>query len=488
MHTLSALQIHERFMQGIISAKEIALYFLARTKKDEGLTDAFLTLFPETVLRKAEELDQRREQGLPLGKMAAVPVAIKDNIHIHGELTTCASKILANYRAVFDATVIRRLKEEDAFLVGKTNLDEFAMGSSTEQSAFQKTKNPWNLACSPGGSSGGSSAAVAARYVPLALGSDTGGSIRQPAALTGTVGFKPTYGRVSRYGLVAFASSLDQIGPIANCVADVAYILEVISASCDKDSTSLRTSPPAYLSILQTPLKESRIGVPWRFLDGLSAEARSNFEEALDVLRGLGATLVEVDLNLLKYSVAIYSILATAEASTNLARYDGIRYGVRAPTATTLHEIYDLTRQQGFGTEVKNRILLGTYVLSSGYHDAYYKKAQQVRTLLIHQFQQAFSQCDLIAMPSSPLPAFPLGSMQDPIQMYLQDLYTIGANLAGLPAISVPSGWSHDKKPYGLQLIGPQLDDEVVLQMAYQFEKASPENKQIPPLFDKELL
>ncbi len=487
MYQLSALEINKLFRQGDVSARSIAEYFLKRTANGDRHTDAFLTTFPEEMLKQADNLDKKRKEGKHLGEMAAVPVAIKDNIHIKGEITTCGSKFLSNYRAVFDATVIRHLKEADALFIGKTNLDEFAMGSSTENSAFKKTKNPWDLSCTPGGSSGGSATAVSASYAPLSLGSDTGGSIRQPASFTGIVGFKPTYGRVSRYGLVAFASSLDQIGPFAKTVSDAAYIMETIGKPCIQDSTNLNTQPSNYLSQIKTPLKESKIGVPWHFLEQLNPEARSNFEESIVVLKDLGATIVDVNLDLLKYSIATYYILATAEASTNLARYDGIRYGVRSPKAVTLDEVYELSKQEGFGPEVKSRILLGTYVLSSGYKDAYYKKAQQIRTLITHQMKEAFSSCDLVAMPCTSAPAFSLGSIQDPIQMYLQDLYTIGANLAGLPAISIPSGWSRCGKPLGLQLIGPQLYDDAVLQMAHHFESVTGYHKQTPPLFSKEV-
>ncbi len=486
MHRLSARELRERFQKGEISAKTIAEATLERIALHGPKLGAFLSLFPERLHEKAKALDQKRSSGKPLGKLAGVPIAIKDNIHIKGELTTCASKFLSNYRAVFDATVVRLLEEEDALLIGKTNLDEFAMGSSTENSAYQQTKNPWDLACTPGGSSGGSAAAVAARLCPIALGSDTGGSIRQPAALTGIFGFKPTYGRVSRYGLVAFGSSLDQIGPLTTSVADTALVMEVLGRHCFRDSTSLNLPPEPFLEKIGEPLSEMKIGVPWHFLEKLSAEAKENFMQAIEVFKKQGAQIIDVDLDILKYSIAVYYILATAEASTNLARFDGIRYGIRSPRAVTLDEVYDFSKQEGFGPEVKNRILLGTYVLSSGYQDAYYKKAQKVRTLMIQQFKKAFSACQIVALPSSPFPAFPLGSIQDPLQMYLQDIYTISANLAGLPAISLPSGFSGGKKPYGLQLIGPQLQDAQVLRFAHAFEQAVDYSKIIPPLFNQE--
>ena len=434
---------------------------------------AFLAVFKERALKKAKELDQKRASGKPLGKLAGVPVALKDNMHLKGELTTCASRFLTNYRALFDATVSRLLEAEDAILIGKTNLDEFAMGSSTENSAFQKTQNPWAPNCSPGGSSGGSAAAVAAGLCPLALGSDTGGSIRQPAAFCGVVGFKPTYGRVSRYGLVAFGSSLDQIGPLANSVEDAALIMEVIGRHCEKDSTSAPIPQELYTHHLLTNLKGKKIGVPWNFLKDLSSEMHSAFEKSVEIMKSLGAEIVDVDLDLLKYSIPVYYILSTAEASTNLARFDGIRYGVRSPRAKTLEEVYDFSKQEGFGPEVKQRILLGTFVLSSGYHDAFYKKAQKVRTLIIQKFRAAFAKCDAIALPTSPFPAFEIGAIHDPLQMYLQDIYTIAANLAGLPAINVPCGLSADKKPLGLQLIGPAMHDKAVLGFAHAFEKAA---------------
>jgi aspartyl-tRNA(Asn)/glutamyl-tRNA(Gln) amidotransferase subunit A len=473
IHDLSAVALTELFKNGSLSATEITQKTLTRIEQIDPQLRAFLAVFKERSLQKAKELDQKRAAGKPLGKLAGVPVALKDNMHVKGELTTCASRFLSNYRAVFNSTVARLLEEEDALLIGKTNLDEFAMGSSTENSAFHPTKNPWNLSCSPGGSSGGSAAAVAARLSPLALGSDTGGSIRQPAAFCGTVGFKPTYGRVSRFGLVAFASSLDQIGPLANSVEDAALMMEVIGRHCEKDSTSLNLPGEAYSKNLATDMKGKKIGVPWEFLKDLSPEMSESFKKSMQTFKDLGAEIVDIDLNLLKYSIATYYILATAEASTNLARFDGVRYGVRSPRATTLDEVYDFSKQEGFGAEVKNRILLGTYVLSSGYQDAYYKKAQKVRTLIIQKFRDAFVKCDAIAMPSCPFAAFTIGAIHEPLQMYLQDVYTICANLAGLPAISIPSGLTQDNKPIGIQLVGPVMHDKHVINLAHAFEKAT---------------
>jgi aspartyl-tRNA(Asn)/glutamyl-tRNA(Gln) amidotransferase subunit A len=484
MHTMTACQINELFISGKASAEEIARFFLQRISKYDDQVGSFLSTYEDRVVARAKALDEKRKKKEKLGLMAAIPVAIKDNINIAHERTSCGSKFLENYTATFDASVTTFLEEQDALILGKTNLDEFAMGSSTETSAFKKTKNPWNLDCTPGGSSGGSAAAVAARLAAVSLGSDTGGSIRQPAAFTGTVGFKPTYGRVSRYGLVAFASSLDQIGPITHCVEDAALTMQVIAQSCPKDATHLQVPAHNYLQMLSPSMQNMRIGVPWHFLEKLSAEARKNFEESLKVCTSLGATVVDVNLDILSSSIAVYYILATAEASTNLARFDGIRYGKRSQAATSLEEVYDLSRQEGFGSEVKNRILLGTYVLSSGYKDAYYTKAQKVRKLMIDAFEKAYGLCDIIMMPTSPFPAFKLGQIQDPIQMYLQDIYTIAANLVGAPAISIPSGFSATGLPLGMQIMGPAMQDGKVLSAAFALEKAIGISNKIPPLFD----
>ena len=486
MHKLSAIQLRNRFLKGEVSALQIAEYFLKRIDKHNEQLGAFLKVFSEKTLRKAEELDQKRKEGKPLGKLAGVPIAIKDNMHIKGEMTTCASKFLENFKAPFWSTAVHELAEADALLIGKTNLDEFAMGSSTEYSAYFPAKNPWNTKCVPGGSSGGSSSAVAGRLALCSTGSDTGGSIRQPAALCGIVGFKPTYGRVSRFGLVAFGSSLDQIGPMTTTVSDAGLMMEVMGKYCNKDSTSLNLPQEPYLDHLPKDLKGKRIGIPSHFLENLNDEAKKNFEESKAVLKDLGAELLEIDLDILKYSIDVYYILATAEASTNLARYDGVRYGRREESAETLDEVYNLSREFGFGPEVKQRILLGTYMLSAGFQNAFYKKAQKVRTLMIDHFNKAFNDCDIIAIPVSPITTFELGSIQDPLQMYLQDIFTIPANLAGVPAISVPSGFDSENKPFGLQLIGPQLHDVPVIKSAYAFEQATQYSKKIPPQFDED--
>jgi aspartyl-tRNA(Asn)/glutamyl-tRNA(Gln) amidotransferase subunit A len=480
----SALEISTLFKKGECSAEEIVHATFQRIDRFDREVGAFLSLFKERALARAKALDEKRKSKKRLGKLAAIPIALKDNMHLKGAITTCASRFLTNYRAPFDATISRLMEEEDALLIGKTNLDEFAMGSSTENSAFHPTKNPWDLTCSPGGSSGGSAAAVAARFCPIALGSDTGGSIRQPAALCGIVGFKPTYGRVSRYGLVAFASSLDQIGPLCTSVEDAALLMEVIGQHCMKDSTSLNIPPEHYLKQLDGTLKGKKIGISSPLLKDLSEEMKAHFHQALEVFTREGASLVEVDLDLMNYAVSVYYILATAEASTNLARFDGIRYGRRSERAQTLDEIYEYSRQEGFGAEVKNRIMLGTFVLSSGYRDAYYTRGQKVRRLMIQQFQRAFQRVDIIATPTTPLPAFPSGSIHDPLQMYLQDIYTIPANLAGLPAISILSGFDKEGKPLALQLMGPLMKDAIVLQYASLFEKANSLTRKIPSHFE----
>lgn len=480
MHHLSAIEIRDKFLKGELSAVTITETFLNRIRQYDGQIGAFLSVFNERALAKAKTIDDKKRNGQKLGKLAGLPIALKDNIHVKGEISTCASKFLTNYRAPFDATVTRLLEEEDAIIIGKTNLDEFAMGSSTENSALQKTANPWDLKCTPGGSSGGSAAAVAARFCPLALGSDTGGSVRLPASFCGIVGFKSTYGRVSRFGLVAFGSSLDQIGPLAKTTADAALIMEVIGKHCERDSTSYDAPEEQLLSQLDGDIKGMRIGVPWQFLDQLEPEPKQIFNKSLDSLKQLGAQIVDIDLSILKYSLAVYYILATAEASTNLARFDGVRYGIRSPQAKTLDEVYDFSKEEGFGPEVKRRILLGTYVLSAGYQDAYYKKAQKVRALILDKYKEAFRKCDLIATPVSPFTAFEIGAIKDPLQMYLEDIYTIGINLAGLPAISVPEGFAQDGKPLGLQLIGPQKDDARVFKAANAFEKINRSSNAIP--------
>lgn len=484
MHHLTAIELRDKFIKGDLTATQITAHFLARIEKYNKQVGAFLTVFNEKAMKKAKELDEKRAVGKPLGKLAGIPIAIKDNIHVKGEITTCSSKFLTNFRAPFAATVVNLIENEDGIILGKTNLDEFAMGSSTENSALQKSHNPWNLKRTPGGSSGGSAAAVAARLCLLALGSDTGGSIRQPAALCGLSGFKPTYGRVSRYGLVAFGSSLDQIGPLATNTADIGLIMEVLGQHCKHDSTSLPT--PADKYVFNRSIKGLKIGVPSTFLKDLAPEPAEIFNNAIKKFKELGAEVVDIDLSILKYSIAVYYILATAEASTNLARFDGIRYGIRSQQAQTLEEVYDFSKEDGFGPEVKRRIMLGTFVLSSGYQDAYYRKAQKVRTLMIEQYKEAFKKCDVVAMPVSPFVAFEIGSKQDPLQMYLEDVYTISANLAGIPAISIPDGFTKDNLPFGLQILGPQKGDVKVLEVANAFEQATEFHKNMPRGFEND--
>lgn len=482
MYEKSAFDLQESFVLGDLSATEITNHYLKRIEKIDPKIGAFLQVLPEYALNQAKELDEKRRAGKPLGKLAGVPIGIKDNIHIKGELTTCASKMLANYRALFDATVIKLLKQEDAIIIGKTNLDEFAMGGSTEHSAFLATRNPWNLNCTAGGSSGGSAAAVAARLCPIALGSDTGGSVRQPAAYCGILGYKPTYGRVSRYGLVAFGSSLDQIGTFATTAKDMALTAEILGVHCKHDATSADHPKENFIKHLKEDFKGLKIGIPYNFIEDLSDESKESFEKSVSLLKEIGAEIVDIDLSVLKYSIATYYILATAEASTNLARFDGIKYGHRDPHCVTLDDVYNLSREFGFGFEVKRRILLGTYVLSSGHSTSYYKKAQRVRTKIIESFEKAFLSCDLIAFPTTPTAAFELGSVQDPVSMYLMDLYTTNANLSGLPAISVPTGFCSGDKPLGIQFIAPSMQDAFLIGCAHALEKANPVNLEIPTL------
>lgn len=479
-----AHQIHAHFTSGASSAEKIVEETLGKIEKHNGSLNAFLSVYHDRAREKARALDLKRKKGETLGKLAGVPVALKDNILVKGEITTCASKFLVNYRATYSATVTRLLEEEDAIVIGKTNMDEFAMGGSGTHSAFSIAKNPWDLAYTPGGSSSGSSAAISARLCPIALGSDTGGSIREPAAFTGITGFKPTYGRVSRFGLVAFGSSLDQIGPMTITAKDAALVMEVLGKHCNRDSTSVPTPSPRFTVEIEQSIAKTRVGVPWSFLEQLQGEPRQNFEEAIEVLKSLGAEIVDVDLEALKYGIAVYYVLAAAEASTNLARFDGIRYGVRSKNAKTLEEIYQLSRAEGFGWEVKSRILLGTYVLSSDNQEAYYVKAQKVRAVIIKKMREAFDKCAVIAMPVAPGTAFLLeGGVADPLEEYLQDLYTVGANLAGLPAISIPSGLSASGRPFGLQLMGPQLHDAAVLRYAHAFQTATSYTSLKPPGF-----
>jgi len=479
--------LKKAYLRGDLNPVEVTEVFLNWIKIIDSKIGAFLTVDEEGAIEQAKASKRRLENSDP-GLLVGVPLAIKDNICTRGLLTTCASKILYNFVPPYDATVIEKLKAQGAIILGKTNMDEFAMGSSTENSAFKITRNPWDLERVPGGSSGGSAAALASRECIGALGSDTGGSIRQPASFCGVVGLKPTYGRVSRFGLVAFASSLDQIGPMAKSVKDCALILEVIAGHDPKDSTSLPISFEEFTKYLDQTPSGLRVGIPKEyFIPGLDEEIRQNLEEAFEVFEDLGLELKEISLPHTEYAVATYYIVCTSEASSNLARYDGVRYGLREEKGE-LFEMYLETRSKGFGPEVKRRIMLGTFSLSAGYYDAYYKKASQVRTLIKKDFEEAFKVCDLIITPTSPTPAFKIGEkIDDPLQMYLSDIFTIPANLAGLPALSLPCGFTRNGLPVGMQLIGRPCDEGTLLRVGYAFQKLTGFHLRRPPLLDEEL-
>jgi aspartyl-tRNA(Asn)/glutamyl-tRNA(Gln) amidotransferase subunit A len=466
-------ELHALLVKKEIRPQEIVEDVFKRIEAVEGKVKAYLSLTKELALKQAEEAEKKILKG-EASPLTGIPLAIKDNICTEGVKTTCASKMLENFVPPYDATVIRALKAEGAVMVGKTNMDEFAMGSSTENSAFQITHNPWDLDRVPGGSSGGSAAAVAADACIAALGSDTGGSIRQPAGFCGVVGVKPTYGCVSRFGLVAFASSLDQIGPLAKDVKDAAILLSAIAGHDPYDSTSAPLEKKDYTQKIGEEIKGIKIGVPKEaFGEGLEEEVKAALEKDMKIFSDLGAEIIEVSLPHLEYAVAAYYIIAPAEASSNLARYDGVKYGFRDKEAGNLIDMYCQTRSKGFGPEVKRRIMLGTYALSAGYYDAYYKKASQVRTLIKEDFFNAFKECDFIITPVSPTPAFKIGEKtDDPLQMYLSDIYTIPINLAGVPAISLPGGLSKNRLPIGLQIIGPHFSEIELFKVAYQFEQA----------------
>ena len=473
MHRLAARQIRDAVHAGDTTARAVAEAYLARIDAVDPKTKAYVDVWKDNALAQADAVDARIANGENPGPLAGVPIALKDVLCTKHGATTCCSKILKGYRSPFDATVVERLAAAGAVFLGKVNMDEFAMGSSTENSSVQVTRNPWNLDCVPGGSSGGSAAAVAADECAIALGSDTGGSIRQPAACCGCVGLKPTYGRVSRYGLVAFASSLDQIGPLTKDVPDCAAVMNVLCGRDPKDSTSADIPVPDFTQALAKDVAGLRIGLPTEyFTDALGAEMREKVEAAIAVLRAQGAEIVEVSLPHTDYAVAVYYIICTAEASANLARFDGVRYGHRAPTTANIEEMYRRTKTEGFGPEVQRRILLGTYVLSSGYYDAYYLKAQKVRSLIRKDFLDAFEKCDVIVGPTSPTPAFKIGEKTtDPLEMYLSDIYTISINLAGIPALSMPCGLTGAGLPAGLQIMGKPFDEETVLRVAHGYEQ-----------------
>jgi aspartyl-tRNA(Asn)/glutamyl-tRNA(Gln) amidotransferase subunit A len=476
LYKLTLRELQEKFTKGEVTACEIVQAYTLRLNQLEPKVRAYITLTKEAALTQAEALDEKLKGWRRTMPLMGMPVAVKDNICTQGVLTTCASRMLGNFVPPYDASVIARLRGQSYLLLGKTNLDEFAMGSSTENSAFGPSRNPWNLSRVPGGSSGGSAAAVAADLCAAALGSDTGGSIRQPAACCGVVGLKPTYGRVSRFGLVAFASSLDQIGPITKDVADAAMLLGVIAGHDPLDSTSANLPVPDYAKALKKKdFKKLKVGVPREyFAEGLDPEVEQAVQAAIEEIKQLGGEIKEIALPRTDAAIATYYLIATAEASSNLARYDGVKFGLRSKETGNLLDMYMKTRQEGFGPEVKRRIMLGTYALSAGYYDAFYGKAQAVRTLIRQDFEAAFREVDLIVTPVTPTPAFKLGEKsEDPLQMYLSDIYTISVNLAGNPAIAVPCGFSKDGLPIGLQLIGRPFEEETLLRGAYAYEQAT---------------
>ncbi|OQB36676.1 MAG: Glutamyl-tRNA(Gln) amidotransferase subunit A [Candidatus Hydrogenedentes bacterium ADurb.Bin179] len=472
-HWKSAREIRDAVQSGAVSALDVTEAYLRRIDAVEDKLDAYTQRWNDTARSMATKVDEKVRRGETAGPLAGVPVALKELLCTRTGKTTCASKMLENFRSPYDATVVMRLEEADAVFLGKVNMDEFAMGSSTENSAIKPTRNPWNLRCVPGGSSGGSAAAVSAGECALSLGSDTGGSIRQPACLCGCVGIKPTYGRVSRYGLVAFASSLDQIGPLTRTVEDAALTLNVICGRDAMDATSADLPVPDFTAALTGDIRGLRIGLPKEyFTDALSDQMREKIEAAIEVYRAHGATIVDVSLPCSEYAIAVYYIICTAEASANLARFDGVRYGFRHPEAKTMQDMYVLSKSAAFGPEVRRRIMLGTYVLSSGYYDAYYLKAQKVRRLIKKDFDAAFEQCDVIAGPTSPTPSFEFGAKSDnPLEMYLSDIYTISVNLATLPGMSVPCGLTKGGLPVGLQLMARPFEEETLLRAAHFYEQ-----------------
>jgi aspartyl-tRNA(Asn)/glutamyl-tRNA(Gln) amidotransferase subunit A len=472
---LSIAEIQAALSSRSASAEEIARAHFQNIERRDPEVRAYLSVAPERALERAKSIDKEIATGQPLRPLSGVPVAVKDVILVRGLRNTCASRILENFKAPYDATAVERLEAAGAVLVGKTNCDEFAMGSSTENSGFFPTRNPHDPSRVPGGSSGGSAAAVAANLATVALGSDTGGSIRQPASFCGIVGMMGTYGRVSRYGLVAFASSLDHVGPFGRSVRDVARVLGVIAGRDPLDSTSADVPVSDYEAGFDASVKGLRVGVPEEYLKGLNPEIGGNIQKGIELFRQLGCEIVPIRLPNTEYAIACYYIICTAEASSNLARYDGVRYGFRAPGFADLREMYRKTRDLGFGAEVKRRIMLGTYVLSSGYYEAYYRKAQKVRTLITRDFLEAFDDVDIIVAPTSPIPAFKLGErMDDPLQMYLADIYTVTASLAGIPGISVPCGKTPAEPhlPVGMQILAPHFEEARLLQAAHAFEKA----------------
>ncbi len=484
---LTVHELQEKLKNKELTIKEITKAYTDRMDEKEKDVQAFVTVLKDEANKKAEEIQSKIDNGEIKGELAGIPIGIKDNICTKGIKTTCSSKMLESFVSPYDATVMEKINNENMIDLGKLNMDEFAMGSSTEHSYFKKTKNPWNLNKVPGGSSGGSAAAVASNMVPWALGSDTGGSIRLPASFCGVVGLKPTYGLVSRYGLIAYASSLDQIGTITKDVKDAAMLLNVIAGHDERDTTSINKEKVDYLKALKNDVKGLKIGVPKEFFgEGINEEVKQALQQAIETYKELGAKVEEFSLDIAKYSLASYYIIACAEASSNLGRFDGIRYTYRTKEFKNLKEIYKKSRSEGFGPEVKRRIILGTYVLSSGYYDAYYKKAQQVRTLVMKEFNKGFEKYDVILTPTSPTVAFDIGSKSsNPLEMYLADICTVSVNIAGLPGISIPCGVDKSGMPIGMQLIGNKFYEETILNAAYTFEQKIKFREKYKPEFKK---
>ena len=484
LYELTIEEAHRRLKKKEISSVELTRAVLERIAAVESRVGAFLKVSEENALAQAKAADKKIGGG-HCEPLTGIPLAVKDVICTRGIETTCGSRILENFVPPYNATVIEKLEHTGAVMLGKTNMDEFAMGSSTENSGFKNTRNPWDLTRVPGGSSGGSAAAVSADMCLGALGSDTGGSIRQPASFCSTVGLKPTYGRVSRFGLVAFASSLDQIGPLSKNVADCALLLNGIAGYDSEDSTSVPADVPDYTGALEKGLKGIRVGIPAQYVatEGMDAEVSDAVANAVRVIEDMGARAIEVSLPHTEYAVAAYYVIAPSEASSNLARYDGVKYGVRDAEQNDLLQMYRRTRSRGFGPEVQRRIIIGTYCLSAGYYDAYYGKASQVRTLIVQDFQKAFETCDVLLCPVAPGPAFKIGEkIDDPLTMYLSDIFTLSANLAGIPGMSVPCGFSKKGLPIGLQLLGRHFNEEMLIKVAYNFERATDFHKQKPAL------
>ena len=484
---LTVHELQEKLKNKELTVTQIVDAYTENIENRENDVQAFVTTLNNEAKKQAQEIQEKIDNGEELGEFAGIPIGIKDNMCTKGVKTTCSSRMLENFIAPYDATVVEKLKDENIINLGKLNMDEFAMGGSTEYSYFKKTRNPWNLNKVPGGSSGGSAAAVAAGMVPWALGSDTGGSIRQPSSFCGVVGLKPTYGLVSRYGLVAFASSLDQIGPITKDVKDSAMLLNLIAGHDKKDTTSEDREKIDYTKCLKNSVKGLKIGVPKEFFgEGINKEVKESLEKAMQIYKEMGAVVEEISLDVAQYSLATYYIIACAEASSNLGRFDGIRYGHRAKDFKNIRELFVKSRSEGFGPEVKRRIILGTYVLSSGYYDAYYKKAQQVRTLVTNEFNKAFEKYDVILTPTSPTVAFDIGSKTtNPLEMYLSDICTVSVNIAGLPGISIPCGVDSTGMPIGMQLIGNKFCEETILNAAYTFEQKTKFRENYKPQFTK---